>query len=132
MNSQSPALFLALQTCMKTEQRENKEVSRWMSHSKHRITHSIAQGGQGNWWQGLNRSAGVRVIAGDVGWIGVVGILRSLRMVGMNFTCDESCNTVLEFALAEVSIDRDIGLDDVDVIGVDNVEKLVQGVLFEN
>jgi len=37
---------------------------------------------------------------------------------------------VLEFALAEVSIDRDIGLDDVDVIGVDNVEKLVQGALL--
>ncbi len=38
MNSQSPAFF-AIQTCINTEQRENKEVSRWMSHSKHRITY---------------------------------------------------------------------------------------------
>jgi hypothetical protein len=73
-----PCTLLSLTNMNKnTEQRENKEVSRWMSHSKHRITHSIAQGGQGNWWQGLNRSAGVRVIAGDVGCIGV-GILQSL------------------------------------------------------
>ncbi len=34
MNSQSPEL-LAIQTCMKTQ---NKEVSRWMSHHNHRIT----------------------------------------------------------------------------------------------
>jgi hypothetical protein len=38
VNSQSPALS-AIQTCINTEQRENKEVSRWMSHSKHKITY---------------------------------------------------------------------------------------------